>query len=85
MRDQRARDRINSRIRRMQLGNPGDAKPVGGGVSELRIDYGPGYRLYFVPHGETVVILLCGGDKQTQDSDIRKAIELAREIRTQET
>jgi putative addiction module killer protein len=61
-------------------GNPGDVKPVGSGVSELRIDYGPGYRLYFVSRGNTVVILLCGGHKRSQASDIAKAIETARKV-----
>jgi putative addiction module killer protein len=60
------------------LGNPGDVKPVGEGVSELRIDYGPGYRVYFASRGETLVILLAGGDKRTQNRDIRTALELAR-------
>jgi putative addiction module killer protein len=78
LRDRQARARINTRIRRLSLGNPGDVKPVGEGVSELRIDYGPGYRVYFARRGETVVILLAGGDKRTQNRDIRKALELAR-------
>jgi putative addiction module killer protein len=78
LRDRRARARINTRIRRLSLGNPGDVKPVGEGVSELRIDYGPGYRVYFVQRGGTFVILLAGGDKQTQNRDIRTALELAR-------
>jgi len=77
LRDRQAQARINIRIRRLSLGNPGDVKPVGGGVSELRIDYGPGYRVYFVRRGETVVVLLAGGDKRSQDRDIRIAIELA--------
>jgi len=76
--DDRAQARINARIRRMSLGNPGDVKPVGGGVSEMRIDYGPGYRLYFIRKGETVVILLCGGDKSTQQYDIVRARHLAK-------
>jgi putative addiction module killer protein len=80
LRDRQARARINARIRRLSLGNPGDVKPVGEGVSELRVDYGPGYRVYYVQRGETVVILLAGGDKRTQDRDIRKALELAREF-----
>jgi len=67
LRDRQVRARINTRIRRLSLGNPGDVKPVGEGVSELRIDYGPGYRVYFVPRGETIVILLAGGDKRTQN------------------
>jgi putative addiction module killer protein len=78
LRDRQARARIDIRIRRLSLGNPGDVKPVGEGVSELRIDYGPGYRVYFVRRGKTVVVLLAGGDKCTQDSDIKTALELAR-------
>lgn len=80
LRDRQARARINARIRRLSLGNPGDVKPVGEGVSELRIDYGPGYRVYFVPSGQTLVILLAGGDKHTQDRDIKTALELAQEL-----
>jgi putative addiction module killer protein len=80
LRDRAARARITARIRRLSLGNPGDVKPVGAGVSEMRIDYGPGYRVYFVARGEAVVILLCGGDKRTQDRDIKHALELAREV-----
>jgi len=80
LRDRQARARIDVRIRRLSLGNPGDVKPVGEGVSELRIDYGPGYRVYFVQRGQTLVILLAGGDKQTQDRDIKTALELAREL-----
>jgi putative addiction module killer protein len=78
LRDRQARARIDIRIRRLSLGNPGDVNPVGEGVSELRIDYGPGYRVYFVRRGKTVVVLLAGGDKRTQDSDIKTALELAR-------
>jgi len=66
------------RVRRLSLGNPGDAKPVGEGVSELRIDHGPGYRVYFLQRGQVYVILLSGGDKRTQDRDIKTAIELSR-------
>ena len=80
LRDRRARARIDARIRRLSLGNPGDVRPVGEGVSELRIDYGPGYRVYFVQRGRTLVLLLAGGDKDTQDRDIRIALELAREL-----
>lgn len=80
LRDRQARARINTRIRRLSLGNLGDVKPVGQGVSELRIDYGPGYRVYLVQRGETLVILLAGGDKRTQQRDIRKALELARQL-----
>jgi len=78
LRDRQARARIDARIRRLSLGNPGDARPVGEGVSELRIDYGPGYRVYFIRRGDKLVILLAGGDKRTQERDIRLAIELAR-------
>jgi putative addiction module killer protein len=74
------RARIDVRIRRLSLGNPGDVRPVGEGVSELRIDYGPGYRVYFVQRGLELVILLAGGDKRTQDRDIQVALELARQM-----
>jgi putative addiction module killer protein len=77
LRDIEAKARIQTRIRRLALGNPGDVGAVGQGVSELRIDYGPGYRVYFVQQGNTLVILLAGGDKSTQQQDIRIAIELA--------
>ena len=72
-----ARARILVRIRRLSLGNPRDVKPVGSGVSEMRIDYGPGYRVYFVRRGDTLAILLAGGDKRTQSRDIATAIDLA--------
>jgi len=78
--DSRARMRINVRIRRLSLGNPGDVKPVGKGVSEMRIDYGPGYRVYFVQRGATVIVLLAGGDKRTQERDIATAHTLAQEL-----
>ena len=80
LRDPQARARIIVRIQRMEDGNLGDVKPVGEGVSELRINYGPGYRLYLVRRGETVIILLCGGDKSTQQQDIRTALMLAKEV-----
>ena len=80
LRDREARARITVRIRRLSLGNPGDVKPVGGGVSEVRIDYGAGYRVYFVRRGDMVVVLLCGGDKRSQSRDIARALELAQEI-----
>lgn len=80
LRDRQARARIDARIRRLSLGNPGDVKPVGEGVSELRIDYGPGYRVYFAQRGRTLVVLLAGGDKRTQSRDIRLAQTLAREL-----
>lgn len=78
LRDRRAKARINTRIRRLSLGNPGDVKPVGAGVSELRLDYGPGYRIYFIQRGPAVIVLLAGGDKRTQARDIQQAIELAK-------
>ncbi len=80
LRDRKARARIDVRIRRLSLGNPGDVKPVGEGISELRIDYGPGYRVYFIQRGQTLVVLLAGGDKHTQSRDIEKALCLAREL-----
>jgi putative addiction module killer protein len=80
VRDRQARVRIDTRIRRLSLGNPGDVTPVGEGVSELRIDYGPGYRVYFMQRGQALVVLLAGGDKRTQDRDIRTALEMAREL-----
>jgi putative addiction module killer protein len=80
VRDEQARNRVLIRIRRLSLGNPGDVRPVGEGVSELRIDYGPGYRVYFVCRGATVVILLGGGEKKTQQRDIVAAITLARTV-----
>jgi putative addiction module killer protein len=78
LRDPGAKHRVLARIRRLSLGNPGDVRPVGEGVSEIRIDYGPGYRVYFVSRGSTLVILLAGGDKRTQSRDIETAIILAR-------
>jgi putative addiction module killer protein len=80
LKDANAVARISARIRRLELGNLGDVKPVGEGVSELRIDYGPGYRIYFIQQGNTVVILLCGGDKRTQNKDIRTAKRMAKEV-----
>jgi putative addiction module killer protein len=80
LRDLRARARIQARLDRLAEGNPGDVKPVGEGVSELRIDHGPGYRVYFKAHGRTVIILLAGGDKRTQAGDVRTALRLAREL-----
>ena len=80
LRDRQARVRIDTRIRRLSLGNPGDVKPVGEGVSELRLDYGPGYRVYFVQRGPLLIILLAGGDKSTQSRDIQTALELARQL-----
>jgi len=79
LRDKRARARIQIRIRRLSLGNFGDVKPLGDGVGELRIDYGPGYRVYFMQAGNLLVLLLAGGTKKTQDADIATAKKLARE------
>lgn len=78
--DRQARSRIDVRLRRLSLGNAGDVRPVGEGVSELRIDYGPGYRVYFVQRGQAWVVLLAGGDKRTQTADIATALELARNL-----
>ncbi len=80
LRDRRARARIQVRIDRLQLGLPGDVKPVGEGVSELRVDYGPGYRVYFTRREKQLILLLAGGDKRTQDRDIKKAIQLAQDL-----
>jgi len=80
LRDRQARTRIDIRIRRLSMGNYGDVKPVGEGVSELRIDYGPGYRVYFVQRGQALIILLAGGDKRTQNKDIKSATELSRKV-----
>lgn len=80
LRDRQARARITARIRRLSLGNPGDVRPIGHDLSEMRIDYDPGYRVYFVQRGEVVVILLCGGDKRTQDRDIARALAMTREL-----
>ena len=80
LRDRQGRARIAARLRRDELGNFGDAKPVGSGVSELRIDYGPGYRVYLTQRGLEVVILLAGGDKRTQSKDIEAAIEMAKQL-----
>lgn len=78
--DRQARVRIQTRIDRLAAGNPGQSRTLGGAVSEMKIDYGPGYRVYFTRHGVTVVILLCGGDKRTQQQDIEAAIALARQL-----
>lgn len=79
LRDGRARARILARIDRLAIGNPGDVGPVGEGVSEMRIDYGPGYRVYYLTRGPVLVILLCGGDKSTQRRDIARAKAMARD------
>ena len=80
LKDRNARMRIDIRIRRISLGNFGDVKPVGEGISEIKIDYGPGYRIYFVQKKNTIIILLSGGDKSTQSRDIQKAHELAQRL-----
>ena len=80
LRDIRARARVQVRIERLAAGNPGDVQPVGEGVSEMRIDYGPGYRVYFKRIGREMVILLAGGDKSTQSANIKTALRLARNL-----
>lgn len=80
LRDRTAQTRIDIRVRRLSLGNPGDVKPVGDGVSELRVDHGPGYRVYFMQKADVLVVLLAGGDKSSQDKDIRNAKLLAHEL-----
>jgi putative addiction module killer protein len=80
LRDERARARILKRLERAAGGNLGDVAPVGEGVSEMRIFYGPGYRVYFVQRGAELIVLLCGGDKSTQGADIEEAKALAREL-----
>ena len=79
LKDRQARLRVQARIERLGNGNPGDVKPAGAGVSELSIDYGPGYRVYFMKSGTLVIVLLAGGDKRTQDADIKRAINIAKE------
>jgi putative addiction module killer protein len=80
LKDRKAKARVQARIDRIEIGNLGDVASVGEGVRELRIHYGPGYRVYFVQRGQVVVVLLSGGDKNSQDSDIKKAKELARQL-----
>jgi putative addiction module killer protein len=80
LRDRLARARIQARIIRLGLGNPGDVKSVGDGILEMRIDHGPGYRVYFIQKGAELIILLAGGDKSTQSKDIKRAIELADDL-----
>ena len=79
LRDRRARLRVQARIDRLSEGNPGDVKPVGSGICELRIDCGPGYRVYFMRNGALIIVLLVGGDKSTQDADIKRAILIAKD------
>ena len=80
LRDARAKAEVARRVRRLALGNPGDVRPVGAGVSELRIHYGPGYRVYYVQRGSVLIVLLCGGDKSGQTRDVALALKLAKEI-----
>jgi putative addiction module killer protein len=80
LRDDKAAARIVQRIRRAELGNLGDCNSVGDGVMEMRVNYGPGYRIYFVRQGNTIVVLLCGGDKTTQQQDIKRAKKLAEQL-----
>jgi putative addiction module killer protein len=77
LRDRHAAARVQARIDRLAVDNPGDVKPVGSGISEMRIGYGPGYRVYFMHRGAVIIVLLCGGDKTTQQADIQEAKELA--------
>ena len=79
LKDRQARLRVIARIERLADGNAGDVKPVGSGVSELRLDFGPGYRVYFMQRGALLIVLLAGGDKRTQDADIKRAIKIARD------
>ena len=81
LKDTQAKARINARLRRVELGNLGDTSPVGDYVSELRFFFGPGYHIYFMQHGSEILLLLAGGDKSTQQNDIRTALKLAKEIR----
>ena len=80
LRDERAKARIGIRLDRLALGSPGDVKPVGNGINEMRIDYGPGYRVYFIRRGAEIIALLCGGDKDSQDRDIEQAKFLASSV-----
>jgi len=83
LRDRIAKRRIQARIDRLAMGNPGDWKSVGSTIIEMRVDHGPGYRIYYVPKGIALVILLCGGDKSTQDADIRAAHRLLGRLDTE--
>ncbi|AMP39268.1 MULTISPECIES: type II toxin-antitoxin system RelE/ParE family toxin [Ralstonia solanacearum species complex] len=80
LRDKAAQRRVQVRIDRLQMGNPGDVKAVREGIREMRIDHGPGYRVYFSQRGVVLIVLLCGGDKSTQEADVRRAIDLSRRL-----
>jgi len=84
LKDSRAKAKIAQRIQRLKLGNAGDVKPVGGGISELRVDYGPGYRVYYTQEGKVIYLVLNGGTKKTQEGDIREAKKIAKEARKQD-
>jgi putative addiction module killer protein len=84
LKDRRAAARVQVRIDRLIQGNPGDVRPVGSGISELRIPYGPGYRVYYLQEGQRLIILLCGGDKSTQSADIAQAKEIAAVLTSKE-
>ncbi len=81
LKDATARAKVLVRIRRLAFGNPGDVRPVGGGVSEMRIDYGPGYRVYFAQRGAQLILVLCAGDKNSQQRDIRRAEDILRRLK----
>ena len=78
--DERAKTKIASRLARLRFGNSGDAKPVGEGMSEMRVHHGPGYRIYYKQTGQTIIVILCGGDKSTQSNDIKRAKQMAAEL-----
>ena len=78
--DERARTKIASRVARLRFGNPGDVRPVGAGVSEMRVHHGPGYRVYYKQTERTIIVILCGGDKSSQDGDIKRAKEIAAQL-----
>ena len=84
LKDERARARIVARLDRLAMGNPGDVKPVGQGMSEMSIDYGPGYRVYFVQRGDTLIVVLAGGNKKSQSKDIELALKAAANLETVE-
>jgi putative addiction module killer protein len=78
--DERAKTKIASRVARLRFGNAGDAKPVGEGISEMRVHHGPGYRVYYKQTKKTIIVMLCGGDKSTQEKDVRRAKKMAAEL-----